>query len=137
MPARARLQFSTYCEGAGQVLPLPRFTIASRTTRGGGVEVGDLALPPPFSDPGTAVFCNGRGCPFGARFFARPPGGVQPIESFGRNVLRPGTVIDIWVVKGNFIGRAQRFAVRGGSPRRVQPLHSPHPADPPALPLAG
>jgi hypothetical protein len=66
-----------------------------------------------------------------------PPAGVQRIESFGRSVLRPGTVIEIWVVKGNFIGRAQRFAVERRRPRRVQPLHPPHPADAQACPPAG
>jgi hypothetical protein len=124
-PPPPHLQFSDYCEGAGQPLPLPRFSFASRAARGGGVRitrlnVSGLDFPPPYADPAVAVFCYGprrvgvrdlRGCPFGARFFARPPGGVQRIDSFGRRVLRPGIVIEVWIVKGNYIGRVQRLVV--------------------------
>jgi hypothetical protein len=73
--------------------------------------VSGLPLQPPFDNPAIAVFCRGRGCPFGGRFFAAPPGGVLDVSSFGRRRLPPGIVIEVQVIKGNFIGRVQRYEV--------------------------
>jgi hypothetical protein len=115
-PPPPTLQFSNYCEGAGQLLPLPSFAATSRRARGGGVrltrlQVSGLPLEPPFSNPAIAVFCRGRGCAFGARFFVAPPGGVLDVSRLGRRRLPPGIVLEVQVIKGNFIGRVQRYEV--------------------------
>jgi hypothetical protein len=117
-PPPPALQTLTYCQGAGALLPAPRFAAASRPARGGGVrisrlQVGGLPLPPPFNDATVVVICNGRGCPLGARVYAGAEA-QRPLDlrRFRGRVVRPGAVIEIQVVKGNAIGRVQRYRVR-------------------------
>jgi hypothetical protein len=90
--------------------------VASRAESGGvrvtGVRIAGLSTQPPFANPSVAVFCRGLGCPFGGRFF-RASGGRLAVGGFGRRALRPGTVIEIKVIKGNFVGSVQRYEVKG------------------------
>jgi hypothetical protein len=147
-PAQAHLQFFDHCQGAGELFPAPRFSAAARPAAGGGVHVtslrvADLPRRPPLSAPTVVVYCTGRGCSFGARLFAgaQTKRGSLDIKSIAQRPLRPGAVIEVQVVKGNFIGRVRRYAVtRTGlapsslclyptdlSPRRCRPVASARP----------
>jgi hypothetical protein len=62
------------------------------------------------------IRCRGRGCPAAKRKRTADASRTVRVRRFARRLLRPGTVVEIWVTKAGEIGKYTRFRIRSGKP---------------------
>jgi PKD repeat protein len=102
--------------------PFPVVRIAGRVSRR-GVRIRRLTVDAP---PGSSVKlrCSGRRCPFKqlrrtvstrvATGRSLPPTRLLRMRAVERRLLRPGTVLRLFVTRGNAVGKFTRFRIRRG-----------------------
>ena len=65
------------------------------------------------------IRCRGRGCPF-RRMIRKPRPQTVRVRRFARRILRPGSVVQVWVTRPGEIGKYTRLRIRSGKrPVRV------------------
>jgi hypothetical protein len=112
------------------LLPAPVVRLAGSFSPN-GVIVSRLTVQAP---QGTTVIvrCRGRGCP--RTKTTRRGAGLERFKSFERS-LRPGAVLEIWVVDRRKIGKYTRFVIRKGkAPARTDRCLNPRSTTPVACP---
>jgi hypothetical protein len=64
------------------------------------------------------IRCHGRGCPFRklSRIASPRASRLVHIRRFEGHLLRPATVVQIWVTKPGKVGKYTRFVIRKGRP---------------------
>jgi hypothetical protein len=108
-----------YCATAGQDLPRARdafnWVVAASRDH---VKLLQLRLRRVQPGSTVGVFCFGKSCPFGARFYSASGGAMRLEGGLRRRRLRAGTVIEVRTLLGNTVGNVRRLTLRNlASPR--------------------
>jgi hypothetical protein len=83
-----------------------------------GIRIEQLVITAP-KGARVEIRCRGRGCPFKRLIRKARPQTVR-VRRFGRRVLRPGAVVQVWVTMPGEIGKYTRLRIRKGKrPTRV------------------
>jgi PKD repeat protein len=83
-----------------------------------GIRIEQLVITAP-KGARVEIRCRGRGCPFKRLIRKARPQTVR-VRRFGRRVLRPGAVVQVWVTRPGEIGKYTRLRIRKGKrPTRV------------------
>jgi hypothetical protein len=83
-----------------------------------GIRIEQLVITAP-NGARIEVQCRGRGCPFKKLVRKARPQTVR-VRRFARRILRPGSVVQVWITRPGEIGKYTRLRIRKGHrPTRV------------------
>ena len=95
-----------------------------------GIRIEQLVITAP-DGARVEIQCRGRGCPF-KKLVRKPRPQTVRVRRFARRILRPGSVVQVWITRPGEIGKYTRLRIRKGhSPTRVDRCLMPgsmHPA---------